>query len=698
MDAHAIPGDQHDAITGILDLVLFNNAPASKFHVNQRVARLDGNGDDAAFAHVGEFIERRFLHRALFRGEEKFAGLFPRRIFLVRVGLGQNTNQRGDGLARLQFEQIGDAAALGGAAHVGNFMHALDINAAGVREEHEIIVRAGCEKVLDEIIILIRCALFRRHADDAFAAAALRAIGTDVGALEQAVVRERDDDALVGNEILDVDLAFVGFEISQARGGVFLFDHLQFVLDDGEHAGFLRQNVHQILDALEQFLVFTLDLVNFQAGQLIQTQFQNGVHLPFGQRVTALGQTRLVANQNAPVLDLLLRPLEREQLDPGFLARLAAADDFDEIVEVRQRDKITVEQFGAFLGLLQLEPRPAQHDLAAVLDVAIDEFLQSERLGPAVVNRQHVDGKARFQRGLLVKIVDDDLGDGVTLEFNDHARVFIRFIANGRDVGEARRFFVHQFGHALDEHRAVDVVRNFRDDDLFLAALELFDPDLAANLDAAVARREIFLDDFQSAHHAAGREVRAFDEFHQALDRDVRVVNLRADAVNDFAQIVRRHVRGHADGDARAAVDEQIGKRGGENGRLGAGLVVVGNEIHCVLIHVLHQHRAEMRQPRLGVSHGRRRITFDGTEVALAVHQPFAHGPRLRHVDERRVNRLVTVRMVIAHRFADDFGALDVLAVRHDAEFIHGEKNAALRRFEAVTRVGQRRILFAMNE
>ena len=175
-----------------------------------------------------------------------------------------------------------------------------------------------------------------------------------------------------------------------------------------------------------------------------------------------------------------------------------------------------------------------------------------------------------------------------------------------------------------------------------LAALELLDADLAAHLDAAAPGREIFLDDVQSAHHAAGREVRAFDEFHQALDRDVRVVNLRADAVNDFAEIVRRNVRGHADGDARAAVDEQIGKRGGENRRLGAGFVVVGDEIHRVLVHVLHQRRAEMRHARLGVTHGGGRIAFDGTEVALAIHEPFAHGPRLRHVDERRIN----------HRFA----------------------------------------------
>ena len=61
-------------------------------------------------------------------------------------------------------------------------------------------------------------------------------------------------------------------------------------------------------------------------------------------------------------------------------------------------------------------------------------------------------------------------------------RVLVRFVADGGDVGEARDLFVDQFGDALDEHRAVDVVRNFRDDDLFAAALELLDADLARGL------------------------------------------------------------------------------------------------------------------------------------------------------------------------------------------------------------------------
>jgi hypothetical protein len=65
------------------------------------------------------------------------------------------------------------------------------------------------------------------------------------------------------------------------------------------------------------------------------------------------------------------------------------------------------------------------------------------------------------------------------------------------------------------------------------------------------------------------------------------------------------------------------------------------------LIHVLHQRRAEMREAGLGITHGRRRIVFDGAEVALAIDELLAHRPRLRHVDEGGVDHRFAVRMVV---------------------------------------------------
>ena len=90
----------------------------------------------------------------------------------------------------------------------------------------------------------------------------------------------------------------------------------------------------------------------------------------------------------------------------------------------------------------------------------------------------------------------------------------------------------------------------------------------------------------------------------------------------------------------------RFGKRR-ENGRFGRRFVVVRNEIDRILVHVLHERRAEMRQARFGITHGRRRIAFDGTEIALAIDQPFAHRPGLGHVNERRINDRFAVRMVV---------------------------------------------------
>ena len=190
--------------------------------------------------------------------------------------------------------------------------------------------------------------------------------------------------------------------------------------------------------------------------------------------------------------------------------------------------------------------------------------------------------------------------------------------------------------------------------------------------------------------NAARRKIRAFDELHQLRNRDVRLVNLRADAVHDLAQIVRRHVRGHADRDAGAAVDQQVRKRRRKNLRLGQALVVVRDKIHRVLLHVLHQRRAKMRQPRLGVTHRRRRIVFHGAEIAFAVHEFLAHRPRLRHVHKRRINHRLAVRMVVAGSVAADFRALDVLAPRKQRQVLHRVKDAPLRGLEAVAHIRQR--------
>ena len=57
-------------------------------------------------------------------------------------------------------------------------MHAPDINAPGVGEEHQIIMRTGSKKMLDEVLSLALHDRFLAgtHADHALATAALGAV------------------------------------------------------------------------------------------------------------------------------------------------------------------------------------------------------------------------------------------------------------------------------------------------------------------------------------------------------------------------------------------------------------------------------------------------------------------------------------------------------------------------------------------
>ena len=117
-------------------------------------------------------------------------------------------------------------------------MHSLDVDATLVCEEHQVVVRAGGEEMLDEIIrIALSLSLAGGHADNAFAAPTLCAVGADVGAFDQPGMGDRDDHTFVGNQVLDVDLALVGYDIGEAVIGVLEADFLELGLDDGHDTG-----------------------------------------------------------------------------------------------------------------------------------------------------------------------------------------------------------------------------------------------------------------------------------------------------------------------------------------------------------------------------------------------------------------------------------------------------------------------------
>src|SRR5207249_3365536 len=92
-------------------------------------------------------------------------------------------------------------------------------------------------------------------------------------------------------------------------------------------------------------------------------------------------------------------------------------------------------------------------------------------------------------------------------------------------------------------------VRQLGDDDRALATAQLLDVRAAAHRDAAAARSIRVPNAAAPDDRPAGRKIGALDVLRQALDVDRGVLDHGNDSVDHLTEVVRWHVRRHADRD-----------------------------------------------------------------------------------------------------------------------------------------------------
>src|SRR4051794_9357611 len=163
-------------------------------------------------------------------------------------------------------------------------------------------MRRGGEEVLNEIAVLLRHSLARLHAHHSLAAAPLRAIGGNGGTLDEAIMGDRDDGALIRDEVLHRDFALLGNNLRAAGVAVLLLNLAQLVFDDLEDALLLGENVEQVLDRGDELVVLVLDRLTLEAGELVEAQVEDGVYLPLVEAVVPVDETAFVADQDANLL------------------------------------------------------------------------------------------------------------------------------------------------------------------------------------------------------------------------------------------------------------------------------------------------------------------------------------------------------------------------------------------------------------
>ncbi len=123
-----------------------------------------------------------------------------------------------------------------------------------------------------------------------------------------------------------------------------------------------------------------------------------------------------------------------------------------------------------------------------------------------------------------------------------------------------------------------------------------------------------------------------------------------------------------------------------------AGAIVGRAEIDRVLVDAVEKEARDLGHARLGVAHGGGVIAVDVAEVALPVDQRIADGELLREAHQRVVDRLVAMRVVLAHDVADDLGGLLVGRAGIEPQLAHAVEDAAMDRLQPVAHVRQRAV------
>ena len=620
--------------------------------LDESVAFLDVDGDDAAAVDVAVVGQGGALDGAV--GQDEGDG-----AFLIEATDGEDVD---DALFLLEaLDDVDDGGSGGGAAGLGDLEGALGVDAAGVGEEEEGVVRQGDVDALDEVFVLDEDALL------ALAAALLGGVDGEGGALDVAAVGEGDDAGFVGHEVLEVDVAGHGDDLGEAVAflGVGGLDVLEVLGDEGEDLGGVFEDGLELGDLGAEVGLLGEELVALEAGELAEAHFEDGGDL-------GVGETEALAEAGL-----------------GLVVGLGVADDVDDLVEVVLGDEEAIDDVEALLGLGELETATAGVHLEAVVDVALEEVAQGHAARAAMIQGDHVRAEGGLQVAVFVELVEDDgTGLGVLLQLDDDADAVLQagLIA---DVGDALDDAgLDELGHLGDHRGLVDHVGDGGDEDgLMLAVLD--DLGLAAHGDGAAAGLVHRLDAGAAADEGAGGEVGALDELHELIDGGVGVGHKVDEAVAEFAQVVRRDVGGHAHGDALGAIEEQVGQLGGEDARLHRGVVVVRDEVDGVFVDVGEHLVGDFRQAGLGVTVGRRAVAVDGAEVAVAVHELFAHAEPLGQAHQGVIDGAVAVRVILTHHVTHHAGALAVGRVEEVLVFVHRVEHAPVHRLEPIARIRQ---------
>ncbi|SPU80184.1 Uncharacterised protein [Brucella suis] len=386
------------------------------------------------------------------------------------------------------------------------------------------------------------------HAGTALAAAALRTIGRERYALDIACMTDGDDHILAGNQVFVVHFRAAKTDFGAARRCELVANGNHLFLDDIHHAQARAENIQIIADFLTDLVQLIGHFIAAERGEALQTQIENGASLFFGEVIGIVFVQRMarIVDKTDQRSHIDGGPAALHQLLTGRRRVGRTANEGDHLVNIGNGNSKTDQHMRAITRLVEQELGTARHHFLAEGDEGAQHVEQRELFRLAAIQRHHVAAKRGLQRRIAIKLVQHDIGHGIALQLHHDAIAFtVRFIAQ---IGNAINALVaHQFGHLLDHRGLVHLIGNLGDDNGLTVATHRLDCGAPAHDDRAAPGRIGGIDAVAAQNDTARREIGTGNQFHQFRQFDGRIVDQRNATINDFAQIVRRNIGGHAD-------------------------------------------------------------------------------------------------------------------------------------------------------
>ena len=127
---------------------------------------------------------------------------------------------------------------------------------------------------------------------------------------------------------------------------------------------------------------------------------------------------------------------------------------------------------------------------------------------------------------------------------------------------------------------------------------------------------------------------------------------------------MRRNIRSHSYRNTSRTIYQKVRKTGRKHYRLFFCFVKVWPEINSIFIDICkHLHR-NFTKSCFRISHRSGSVTVYRTKISMSIHKRISRRPFLRHINQRAINRTVSMRMILTHRIADNTCTFTVRFVR----------------------------------